>query len=97
MASKDVEMKPLTIDTDIKDSKDKENKDAPPPVKLTPTQEIKANIALIQRGVSSMEPRFAHRVLRTLTGMRKMLTAEILSQAIEENLAKGAAFPPADS
>lgn len=86
MASKDVEMKPLTIDTDVKEAKEKENV---PAATLTPSQEIKANIALIQRGVSSMEPRFAHRVLRTLTGMRKTLTAEILSQAIEENLVKG--------
>ena len=51
MASKDVEMKPLTLDTDIEKDKDKET---PPVVKLSPTQEIKANIALIQRGVSSM-------------------------------------------
>jgi 26S proteasome regulatory subunit N3 len=91
MASKDVEMKPLTLDTDVKEKESKENKDSPPAAKLTPTQEIKANIILIQRGVSSMEPRFSHRVLRTLTGMRKTLTAEVLSQAIEENLVKGMA------
>lgn len=90
MASKDVEMKPLTLDTDVDATKNKEKeKEAPPVVKLTPTQEIKANIGLIQRGVSSMEPRFSHRVLRTLTGLRKTLTAEIISQAVDENLVKG--------
>lgn len=90
MAEKDVEMKPLTLDTDVspKDDKDKEKANAAPP-KLTPNQEIKANVALIQRGVQSMEPRFAHRVLRGLTGLRKALTVEILEKAIEENLVKG--------
>ncbi|PVF98725.1 putative 26S proteasome non-ATPase regulatory subunit p58 [Serendipita vermifera] len=87
MADKDVEMKTLTLDTDVSAPKDKEReKEAAP--KLTPNQEIKANVALIQRGVSSMEPRFAHRVLRTLTGMRKTLTAEVIAKAIEENLVK---------
>jgi 26S proteasome regulatory subunit N3 len=90
MASKDVEMKPLTLDTDIEKNKEQDkDKETPPVVKLSPTQEIKANIGLIQRGVSSMEPRFSHRVLRTLTTLRKVLTAEIISQAVDENLIKG--------
>jgi 26S proteasome regulatory subunit N3 len=88
MANKDVETKPLTLDMDVDKVKEKD-KETPPVVKLSPTQEIKANIALIQRGVSSMEPRFSHRVLRTLTGLRKTLTAEIISQAVDENLVKG--------
>jgi len=90
MASKDVEMKPLTLDTDVEKVKEQDKeKETPLVVKLSPTQEIKANIALIQRGVSSMEPRFSHRVLRTLTSLRKMLTADIISQAVDENLVKG--------
>jgi 26S proteasome regulatory subunit N3 len=91
MADKDVEMKTLTLDTDVSAAKEKEKeKEAPP--KLTPNQEIKENVAMIQRGVSSMEPRFAHRVLRTLTGMRKTLTAEVVARAIDENLVKGNVF-----
>jgi len=91
MAGKDVEMKPLTLDTDVEKVKEKDKETPPPVTKLSPTQEIKENIGLIQRGVSSMEPRFSHRVLRTLTGLRKMLTVEILSQAMDENLTKGVA------
>ncbi|KAG8757396.1 26S proteasome non-ATPase regulatory subunit [Serendipita sp. 396] len=89
MAAKDTEMKNLTLDTDVA-AKDKE-KNAPVDEgakKLTPVQEIKANVALIQRGVSSMEPRFAHRVLRGLTGLRKVLNSQVIAQAIEENLVK---------
>lgn len=79
-------MKPLKLDTDVA-NKDKESKDAAPK-KLTPAQEIKANVALIERGVGSMEPRFAHRALRNLTALRKSLTAEAIAQAIDENLVK---------
>jgi 26S proteasome regulatory subunit N3 len=88
MADKDVEMKPLVLDTDVTTTKD-DKPTTTPDSKLSPNQEIKANVALIQRGVQSMEPRFAHRVLRGLTGLRKALTAEILDKAIEENLVKG--------
>lgn len=85
MATKDVEMSTVT-------EQPKTEEKPPAPIKLTPAQEIKANIALIQRGVSSMEPRFSHRVLRTLTGMRKQLNAQVVTQAITENLVKGLSF-----
>ncbi|KAL7421790.1 26S proteasome non-ATPase regulatory subunit [Cryptotrichosporon argae] len=51
--------------------------------------EILANIALIGRGVSSMEPRFTIRVLRTLTTLRKKLDRDALRTAIEQALPKG--------
>jgi 26S proteasome regulatory subunit N3 len=65
---------------DSKDSKDaKEVKPpTPPPVPLTPTQEIKANLQLLERAVNTLEPRFTHRVLRGLTTLRKKLDAGVL-------------------
>ncbi|KAI5121700.1 hypothetical protein M0805_002093 [Coniferiporia weirii] len=81
MAVADVEMNPS-------DDKSKENKDSvkkeeslPPPP--TPPQEIKANVALIEKGVSMLEPRFTTRVLRTLTGLRKKLNSKVLGEAVE--------------
>ena len=50
---------------------------------LSPTAEIKANVAFIERGVSTLEPRFTHRVLRTLTSLRKKLNWKVLRDAIE--------------
>ena len=61
----------------------KEEKNAP----LTPPSvaaEIKANISFIERGVTTLEPRFTHRVLRTLTALRKRLNGEVLRDAISE-------------
>jgi 26S proteasome regulatory subunit N3 len=62
-------------------SKAKEEKPIPP----TPTAEIKSNIALIERAVADLEPRFTHRVLRSLTALRKRLDNRIIRDAIEEN------------
>ncbi|KAL1741929.1 PCI domain-containing protein [Schizophyllum fasciatum] len=79
----DVEMKPA----DSKDKKEEKNekkeepKPLPPP---TPQQEIKANVALIERAVSMMEPRFTHRVLRTLTALRKRIDDAVLRDAIQD-------------
>lgn len=66
-------------------SKKVEEKPAPP----TPTAEIKSNIALIERAVADLEPRFTHRVLRSLTALRKRLDSKILRNAIEENYPSG--------
>ncbi|KAL4061705.1 PCI domain-containing protein [Scleroderma yunnanense] len=52
---------------------------------LTPTAEIKTNISLIERAVTELEPRFTHRVLRTLTALRKRIDNKVLRDAIEEN------------
>jgi 26S proteasome regulatory subunit N3 len=75
----DVEMK----STDEKKTEKKEEVLLPKPTLL---QEIKANVQLIERGVASMEPRFAHRVLRTLTALRKRLNADVLRAAIEDTI-----------
>ncbi|KAF8637878.1 hypothetical protein AX17_002501 [Amanita inopinata Kibby_2008] len=58
----------------------KEEKTTP----MTPLQEVKTNVALIDRAVATFEPRFAHRVLRTLTALRKKLDATTIRNAIEE-------------
>jgi len=55
------------------------------PTPPTPTAEIKSNIALIGRAVADLEPRFTHRVLRSLTALRKRLDNKILHDAVEEN------------
>ena len=59
---------------------------------LAPTAEIKANIALIERGVAELEPRFTHRVLRSLIALRKRIDNKVLRDAIEENYPAGACF-----
>lgn len=56
---------------------------------VLPTVEIKANIALIERGVAELEPRFTHRVLRSLTALRKRIDSKVLRDAIEENYPAG--------
>nr|GAT59197.1 PCI-domain-containing protein [Mycena chlorophos] len=80
----DVEMKPAADEKDKKPEEkkeDQEEKPAPPP---TPLQEIKANVVLIERAVASIEPRFAHRALRTLTALRKKLDVVVLRSAVSE-------------
>ncbi|KAH9947507.1 diphenol oxidase-A2 [Amylocystis lapponica] len=80
----DVDMKPAD---DLKDektddkSKDEEKDKKPPP---TPLVEIKTNVALIERAVSTLEPRFTHRVLRSLTTLRKRLDDKVLQDAVVE-------------
>jgi hypothetical protein len=87
----DVEMKPAekTKDDNKKDGKKEEDKkedNKPPP---SPVADIKSNIALIERAVSTFEPRFTHRVLRTLTSLRKRIDDKVLRDAIEELYLKG--------
>lgn len=53
------------------------------PKPISPVDEIKANIALIDRAVATLEPRFTHRVLRTLSALRKTLSDAVLRDAIE--------------
>lgn len=79
----DVEMKPVDEEKKAEEEKKEESKEPSPPP-LTPTAEIKANVALIERAVSTLEPRFTHRVLRTLTALRKKLDDAILREAISE-------------
>ncbi|KAF7325827.1 PCI-domain-containing protein [Mycena kentingensis (nom. inval.)] len=84
----DVEMKSAEDPKKDEKKEDKpaeEEKPKPPP---TPVQEIKNNVALIERAVASIEPRFAHRVLRTMTALRKRLDAGVLKKAVEEVFVK---------
>lgn len=98
MSSKDVEMKPVDSkklenkDDKKKDDKEKEVAPAPPPP--TPAQEIKTNVALIERGVSTLEPRFTNRVLRNLTALRKRLDDGVLREALGEVYVKGMCIHP---
>ena len=79
LTMQDVEMKST-------DEKKTEKKEEAPPPKPTLLQEIKGNVQLIERGVASMEPRFAHRVLRTLTALRKRLNPDVLRAVIEDTI-----------
>ncbi|KAG8872443.1 26S proteasome non-ATPase regulatory subunit [Tulasnella sp. 331] len=61
---------------------------APPPPPPTPSAEIKSNIQLIERAVSTLEPRFTARVLRSLTTLRRKLDGTILTEAVNAAYAK---------
>lgn len=78
----DVEMKPL----EEKKEEEKEE-EVPPP---SPVAEIKSNAGLIERAVSTLEPRFTHRVLRTLTSLRKKLDDRVIYEAVSEIYPAGA-------
>ena len=77
----DVEMKPADSTQDKSEDKTDAKEPTPPP---TPAAEIKANIALIEKAVWSLEPRFTHRVLRSFTTLRKKLDDAVLQEAIQE-------------
>ncbi|KAF8814743.1 PCI-domain-containing protein [Phlegmacium glaucopus] len=74
----DVEMKPA--EDKLSDKKNEEDQKPSPP---SPVTEIKNNVALLERAVSTLEPRFTHRVLRTLTALRKRINDTVLREAIE--------------
>ncbi|KAI1796565.1 diphenol oxidase-A2 [Ganoderma leucocontextum] len=76
----DVEMKPV----DEKEEEEKQAEGEKKPVPLTPVAEIKVNVALIERAVSTLEPRFTHRVLRSLAQLRKKLDDKLLQDAVQE-------------
>lgn len=82
----DVEMKPADKANDEKKKEDDKPTLPPPP---TPVEEIKSNTTLIERAVSTLEPRFTNRVLRTLTALRKRVDDTVLRTAIEEVYGKG--------
>ena len=77
----DVEMKDAKSKADAKDDV------ATPP--LSPVSEIKSNVTLIERAVSTLEPRFTIRVLRSLTALRKRLDDKALCDAISEVYPQG--------
>jgi 26S proteasome regulatory subunit N3 len=55
--------------------------------------EILHNITVIGRAVTSMEPRFTTRVLRTLTATRKKLNKEVMRNILNEAYPKGCGSP----
>lgn len=75
--------------------KDKTPPSSKPVVPLTPGEEIKSNITLIERAVSTLEPRFTHKVLRSLTHLRRQMDEKVLKDVIAEVYAKGNMLPPA--
>ncbi|KAF9264609.1 hypothetical protein L218DRAFT_1076509 [Marasmius fiardii PR-910] len=78
----DVDMKPTETS---KEEKKEENKEEPKPEEpKSPLAEIKSNVSLIERAVSTIEPRFTHRVLRTLTALRRRVDEGVLRSAIEQ-------------
>lgn len=85
IAMADVEMKKQ--DEKKEDEKKEDVKTPPPPP--TPLAEIKSNVALIDKAVSTLEPRFTHRVLRSLTTLRKRTDPTVLRNAVEEIYPKG--------
>jgi len=84
----DVEM---TSTEKVQEEKKEESKkeDETKPIPPSPVAEIKSNIALIEKAVSTLEPRFTHRVLRTLTSLRKQIDETVLRDTIEEVYPKG--------
>ncbi|CAE6411024.1 unnamed protein product [Rhizoctonia solani] len=66
-----------------------------PPAPIPVGAEIKTNLALLDRAVSTVEPRFTIRVLRNLTGLRKKLNADHLREAVSLNYPKGTRIQPA--
>ncbi|KIK68530.1 hypothetical protein GYMLUDRAFT_154102 [Collybiopsis luxurians FD-317 M1] len=85
----DVEMKPAEDKKEDKKQEKKEEEVKKEP--QTPLAEIKASFALIDRAVSTLEPRFTHRVLRTLTTLVKKIDETVLRIAIEEAYPKESA------
>jgi 26S proteasome regulatory subunit N3 len=82
----DVDMKAENAKAEAK----KEEQEKPVPTPLTPVAEIKANATLIERAVSTLEPRFTLRVLRSLASLRKRLDNKVLRDAVTEIYPKGA-------
>ena len=80
----DVEMK------DAKTKGDTPDEVAPPSPLASPVSEIKSNVALIERAVSTLEPWYTIRVLRSLTTLRKRLDDKALSDAVSEIYSHGA-------
>lgn len=80
------ETKPKDTATEVEAEKPTETT---PPAPISVGAEIKANLALLDRAVSTVEPRFTVRVLRNLTGLRKKLNADNLREAVASYYPKG--------
>ena len=82
----DVEMKTVEDKAAADKTKEEITKPPSPP---SPETEIRNNVALIERAVSTLEPRFTHRVLRNLASLRKRATSSVLRNAVESIYPKG--------
>lgn len=78
----DVDMKPVEETKKDEEKKEEEKKEQAKPPPTVP-EEIRTNAALIERAVTTLEPRFTLRVLRTLTALRKRLDDKNVVEAIE--------------
>ncbi|EAL92957.1 26S proteasome non-ATPase regulatory subunit [Aspergillus fumigatus] len=54
-------------------------------------QDIKTNFTLLERAVAHFDPRFTLRVLRSISSMRKHITADVLAEVIVET------YPPSSA
>jgi 26S proteasome regulatory subunit N3 len=90
----DLEMKPVDTkgESDSKAADEEKKDEETIPTPPSPAAEIKLNISFLQRAVTTLEPRFTHRVLRTLTALRKRLNDSVLREAIIEVYPKGASI-----
>lgn len=80
MASKKDEAAKMQVDESAKAST---TTPAPAPKPApTPAEEVRANLQLIERAVSTLEPRYTARVLRSLTTLRKKLDAKALAEVV---------------
>ncbi|PYH88892.1 terpenoid synthase [Aspergillus ellipticus CBS 707.79] len=70
-----------------------EGEDAEPEVdpKVKAVQDIKTNFTLLERAVAHFDPRFTLRVLRSISSMRKHITAEVLAEVIVETYPQSSA------
>lgn len=82
MSLEDVEMKGSEEEKKQEQTGENEGSEEITP-EQTPAAEIVTNLSLIDRAVSTLEPRFTHRVLRPLTSLRKKLNGKVLTDAIE--------------
>ncbi|WVQ99237.1 hypothetical protein IAU59_006369 [Kwoniella sp. CBS 9459] len=87
-ATKDVEKKDDGADESPVDKDTDKQVKVEVPV-LPADEEILANIALIGRAVTTIEPRFTIRVLRTLTSLRKKLDKDVLKKVLDQAFPKG--------
>jgi len=86
-----------TVAKDEKPQVDEKEAVAVKPPPLTPVAEIKGNIQLIERAVSTLEPRFTLRVLRSITTLRKKLDASVLREAIDFSYPKRTSLSPSST
>ncbi|OAX80335.1 hypothetical protein ACJ72_05332 [Emergomyces africanus] len=81
--------------TDVAMDETEDGEAAEVEVKIDPREkalsDIKSNFTLLERAVTHFDPRFTLRVLRSISSMRKQLSADLLAQVIVET------YQPSDS